>query len=891
MDFENSVLWKNALARRAKDVSEQERERLRALYLKCRANAKAIGDTIRDGCPGLTLHTVEHLDAIWDAADLVAGDDFELNPLEAFCFGAAILIHDAGHSIAVYPGGLRELKKSHSWRDSAVAALGEPYYETKDSEGLISNLPPEIEKRVLFDTLRRIHASVAERLACLAVEQKKTNQKLHLIEDDQIRLHYGPVIGLIAASHHWPLDELSARLPEQIGALAGFPRNWIVDPLKLACLLRCADAVQIDQRRAPDFLFALLSLEGVSVDHWFAQNRLAQPLRDRQNSDIVVFTSTAPFPPSTAHAWWIAYELVQVADRELAQTHMLLIEKRKQPFLSRAVAGARSPESLARFVQTDGWTPVDARIRVSDAARLAGTLGGRQLYGDNPTIVLRELIQNAADAVRARRTLQKEDRTYKGRVTLRSHKMAEGYRITIEDNGIGMSERVLTLTLMDFGSSLWSNDLVEREFPGLRSSTFRPTGKFGIGFFSVFMIAENIEVTSRRYDASHEDGHLLKFEKGLALRPILSIADKSIFSSGSCTLISFTINVETYGRLLSYNRAPQSFSQVVGRLCPMVDSDIWVSDSDNDELLVHSEKWFEEAAARWLERIYTGRPVPGLASAASRTTLLIHDGAIVGRGALPAQPNTPREVRAVGGFEADEGRGLLRTGSSFVGSFECSPASARREGGEPIADATDFMNWAKEQIQLAIKMHLPIAERAHLGATAAELGLFSSELFYLKYRHPGGRLPYYKRVDELANDIKLGTCLIFHLGEHSADAGWPMSIKAYSWTPNELVEQLESAQIDFERVIIGLPQSAEISLTLFGTSLDDDDISFDHIGEDYRTTVDTRTQIGALNKALTSLRVACEMRELRENAVTGDGFYYGLAIYSPRIPTRAGIKT
>jgi len=72
--------------------------------------------------PFLTLHDVAHLDALWTLADLIAGTDYPMTPTEAFVFGGAVLLHDAGLSIAAFKGGLPELNKTPEWRDSSAIA-------------------------------------------------------------------------------------------------------------------------------------------------------------------------------------------------------------------------------------------------------------------------------------------------------------------------------------------------------------------------------------------------------------------------------------------------------------------------------------------------------------------------------------------------------------------------------------------------------------------------------------------------------------------------------------------------------------------------------------------------------------------------------------------------
>ena len=67
---------------------------------------------------------------------------------------------------------------------------------------------------------------------------------------------------------------------------------------------------------------------------------------------------------------------------------------------------------MTAFVAADGWEPVDAQVHVLDVARLVRQLGGEELYGKDITVPLRELIQNGADAVRARRICEDRDESY-----------------------------------------------------------------------------------------------------------------------------------------------------------------------------------------------------------------------------------------------------------------------------------------------------------------------------------------------------------------------------------------------------------------------------------------------------------------------------------------------
>lgn len=212
-------------------------------------------------------------------------------------------------------------------------------------------------------------------------------------------------------------------------------------------------------------------------------------------------------------------------DRELRDVDSLLADKSLQRFAARRVAGINSPERLVSYIPTDGWLPVNAQIQVSDVPKLIKSIGGQELYGADSTIPLRELIQNAADAVRARRIIEERGNEW-GEIAVRLGVDDCGNWLEVEDNGVGMSMEVLIRYLLDFGLSYWGSNQMMADFPGLLASGMKPTGKYGIGFYSVFMLGESVRVRTRRADAAQSQTLILEFNTGLSTRPILRSASK-----------------------------------------------------------------------------------------------------------------------------------------------------------------------------------------------------------------------------------------------------------------------------------------------------------------------------------------------------------------------------
>jgi molecular chaperone HtpG len=136
----------------------------------------------------------------------------------------------------------------------------------------------------------------------------------------------------------------------------------------------------------------------------------------------------------------------------------------------------------------------------ADVAKLL-QLMVHSVYSDK-SVFLRELIANAADACErlryeaiAKPELLGDDA--KPRITLAID--AEQKRLTVEDNGIGMSRDELAEALGTIARSGTKAfiDRIENAQGGKDEDTAL-IGRFGVGFYSAFMVADHVDVISRR---------------------------------------------------------------------------------------------------------------------------------------------------------------------------------------------------------------------------------------------------------------------------------------------------------------------------------------------------------------------------------------------------------
>jgi hypothetical protein len=723
MGFEDTTLWQTTLAKReGSDPHEDARELLRSAFRQMRERARLLSEGIAKDNPSLTVHDITHLDALWEMASLVAGPGYSLSPSDAFVLGAAFLVHDLAMSYVCYPD-LAELRNEPRWRDRLCVELQHRLGRSpKQSE--IESIDEPLRHEVDAAVMHEIHAKKAEELP--HQEWKANGTSFYLIDSPELRQSFGSVIGKIAHSHWWDASLLPSEFSAAMGAPSQLPANWGLDPLKVAFLLRVADATHIDERRAPSFVFALRQPPDGSRQHWEFQNLL---LRPRLSHEELVYSSKRPFGADEAEAWWLCFDTLQLADRELRKADEILLKTDRARFVARGIADSDSPRRIATTVPTKGWEPIDAKIRVTNVAALADRLGGRQLYGDEGFIPLRELIQNASDAIRARRILENRSAEW-GTITVRSRSTDGSHYLEVSDDGIGMSQDVLSGPLLDFGASYWGTPLMMREYPGLLAKGFRSTGQYGIGFFSVFMWADQVSVVTRRCQDPQKETRVLEFQGGLPSRPLLRFAElhEQRLEPGTTVRLKLRKAPTAQAGFLRLGRFRREWKlrDLCEWLFPAIDANLSCEfDGDKSEA-VASLDWItldgvelvgrifadERPRSRGMAKLY-GRYVKGL------RPMLDTDGNVIGRAVV-----CPRMFG-----RKDGGPGLVTTNGiraetvhGIMGILQGVSVNAPRDLANPIVDEETLAKWATEQARLVLKFLRSREEKREAASIIAACG-------------------------------------------------------------------------------------------------------------------------------------------------------------------------
>ncbi|MDA1193523.1 MAG: hypothetical protein O3A46_17740, partial [Candidatus Poribacteria bacterium] len=473
--------------------------------------------------PDFTLHDADH-------AFRVAQRMAEITPLDVFR-GLSVpeltvlLLSAYLHDIGMVPD-LGHVRRCEYYLQTGDGnALSETQRNELD-EWLDANpevrLPTEQEGRT-FETQIE-----AERAAMFFCRDRHVEWGERWIDDNLTRhgsgLYHGWSADLkrLCRSHHQGYHELVTKPfdPRLVGAPAS-----VLNLRYLAAVLRVADILEFDPERTPEVVFQRRDVHPDSAIYWRRDHEISFSIvEDGQNREFVV--SARP-PDAMAHR--AVLQMVQDIENEL---HIVWRLKNAQGFECPLLG--REPSyrwNILPDVRRDikprnnAYVYIDGAFR-PNTDRLLELLSGKALYG-SPLIAARELLQNAFDAVREqiayeRLRLRSEDDPADSkwkkvlgechRVELRIEADANDRYWLVCSDGVGMTQEIIENHLLVSGQKHRRDTRRLERLCQERGFKVDRTGQFGIGVLSYFMLADRVEIRTRRSNATDDSTDALRFE-------------------------------------------------------------------------------------------------------------------------------------------------------------------------------------------------------------------------------------------------------------------------------------------------------------------------------------------------------------------------------------------
>ncbi|MES2737709.1 MAG: hypothetical protein V4672_15410 [Verrucomicrobiota bacterium] len=274
----------------------------------------------------------------------------------------------------------------------------------------------------------------------------------------------------------------------------------------LACLLRMADMLENSPDRTPSILFQHRHIETRprSIIYWQRDHQISLSIQENK----VVLGGQA----NSARIHKAILTLADDIDAELSGIANLAerFAFDQCPGLSKIKRTWPLQRACARlFKAGQDYEYIEGGFR-PNTAKLIQLLSGEQLYG-NPLAAVRELVQNAFDAVREKIALLRlrqsdsanpqweKELGQRENVTLTLEKRPDGNLILhCEDTGCGMTKTIIKDHLLVSGNS--NRPKIRKLERDCSTAGFQlgRTGQFGIGVLSYFMLARTVILSTCR---------------------------------------------------------------------------------------------------------------------------------------------------------------------------------------------------------------------------------------------------------------------------------------------------------------------------------------------------------------------------------------------------------
>ncbi len=398
-----------------------------------------------------------------------------------------------------------------------------PYeYEIRAWKQDWKNVTPDEEEQLLYLEYERFAKTYPEKLEeIVRFKEKKQDAKARLLEDFLIseyirtthaqrakiiiakewknRVKYGDtdltqVLAQICFSHN---EDSMALLKMDTSYLCAEDVTTNVQFVGL--ILRLADLLDFDAKRTPSVLFSHLTVRNpVSLTEW-QKHRAVQAWKITR--DDITFSAKCNHPAIEASI----RKFCDYIDDELKNCGIILA---KMPEL---IGTAPNPYKISLPVRvTRDKIEAEKDIITGEPIyyyentsfelnknQVIELLMGTKLYG-NPEVALRELLQNSRDACKLSMALhEKWGVPYIPEITVKYYTEGDDDFLEVIDNGIGMNKEIIEKYYSKIGSSFYKS----RDFYELKAKSdlnFTPVSEFGIGILSCFMIADTIEVETKR---------------------------------------------------------------------------------------------------------------------------------------------------------------------------------------------------------------------------------------------------------------------------------------------------------------------------------------------------------------------------------------------------------
>lgn len=453
-----------------------------------------------------TLHDISHIDVMLEMLDwLIPPDTREkLTPIEWLMIVLSIYLHDLG--MVVTSEEYDKRMENPKFKDF-IDNLGKTS-EGKDYLARIKYMSPNEKEVFFYQEFVRLQHAGRIREWVTGRHSYRWSDKVKPIADEIAGLlkdlpeRFKTNLGDVCESHH--KSNLDDRNYFPLCGRYANNNNTIANVQYVAIILRTADLLHITKDRTPSIMFKTMGItDPMGVDEWQKQmGTFSVSIKSREfhpddpESHVIVvkadFDEERPF--------FVLSEYIEYAKEQIDQSKRWADESQRTEDGKHYSFPWRSVEP---DIRVEGNEPIPIKFEL-DRGRLLDLLVGHTIYND-PTVAVRELLQNGIDAVRFQHYLDSEEAKKTGTTPIMGDVQVkwdkEERELIVKDNGIGMNMDTIEYHLMQVGASYYDTPKFHAEH-----GDFSPISRFGIGILTCFMVSDDIEIITCR----NEEGYRIR---------------------------------------------------------------------------------------------------------------------------------------------------------------------------------------------------------------------------------------------------------------------------------------------------------------------------------------------------------------------------------------------
>ena len=498
---------------------------LKLLHIK-RHVASLLGMIGRGGIfDQYTRHDISHIDKMIRCLDWLVPDQSRhaMTPSDWLMTVLSMYFHDLGMLVTPGEYSARNASGFPRYRDDVLFGGS----DGADYRAKVLTLGADDAERFFYqEFVRHKHA---ERIRAWIMGQAKEHLGVaHEAMTEVSRLleplgqQFRRDLGLVCESHHLnDLGDLKKYKPHQP---YGNSDAETVNLQYSAALLRTADLLHVTSDRTPSIEFRLINpTDPISQQEWAKQMAVTRVRPKLGLNEDGLPDEKAPKDTVEVHAYFTKEDgffgltsYLSYAAAELSRTHDWIATTEKLKLAAHEFPWRKIDDS---GIETEGFIR-DTFEFTLDQARILDLLTGHTLYNDT-RVVLRELVQNAIDAVRIEHypNIPRDD----GHVRIEWDDRSRV--LSVLDNGTGMTQRIITHYLLKVGTSRYQDPEFRKQYP-----QFSSISRFGIGVLSTFMIADSVEILTCHADEEQARQLTLRSVHGKYLIRLLDKSDPAVAS-------------------------------------------------------------------------------------------------------------------------------------------------------------------------------------------------------------------------------------------------------------------------------------------------------------------------------------------------------------------------